>query len=123
MEETARCMNALNTLGPQFSLDDFGTGYSAFAHMQQLPIAALKVDKSFIDRVVQNDDDAIIVGAMINLAHSLGLSIIAEGAETRDQVQFLKERQCDQVQGYYFSTPLQFDRFTALISGDVKVAI
>ena len=96
-------MMALSKLGVTFSLDDFGTGFSSFAHIQRLPISALKVDRSFIRNVVTDSDDAIIVKAMINLAHSLRLEVVAEGVETLAQVQFLWQNHCDQVQGFYFS--------------------
>lgn len=101
-------MTALNDLGISFSLDDFGTGYSSFAHLQRLPIAALKIDKSFVDNILSCDDDAVIVKAIISLAKSLQLHVIAEGAETLEQVQFLWQCGCDQVQGYYFSKPLDY---------------
>lgn len=102
-QQTYEGMTALSELGITFSLDDFGTGFSSFAHIQKLPISALKVDRSFIRSVTSNNDDAIIVKAMINLAHSLRLRVIAEGVETLEQVQFLWQNHCDQVQGFYFS--------------------
>ena len=99
-------MLALSQLGVSFSLDDFGTGYSSFAHIQRLPIAALKIDRSFVRNLPTDADDAIIVKAIINLAHSLQLHVIAEGVETLEQVQFLWQNHCDQVQGFYFSPPV-----------------
>lgn len=102
-EQTYQSMLALSQLGVSFSLDDFGTGYSSFAHIQRLPISALKIDRSFIRNLPGDADDAIIVKAIINLAHSLQLHVIAEGAETIEQVHFLWENHCDQVQGYYFA--------------------
>ena len=107
-EHTEHCMQAIRALGPTFSLDDFGTGYSSFAHIQRLPIGALKIDRSFVKNLPVTQDDATIVKAMISLAHNLGLVVIAEGAETAEQVRFLREHACDQVQGYYFSRPLRF---------------
>lgn len=102
-EQTYEGMLALSQLGASFSLDDFGTGYSSFAHIQRLPINALKIDRSFVRHLPTDADDAIIVKAIINLAHSLQLHVIAEGVETLEQVQFLWQNHCDQVQGYYFS--------------------
>lgn len=102
-QQTYEGMMALAQLGITFSLDDFGTGFSSFAHIQRLPISALKVDRSFVRNVVRNNEDGIIVKAMINLAHSLRLKVIAEGVETLEQVQFLWQNHCDQVQGFYFS--------------------
>lgn len=114
-QQTYESMKALNKLGITFSLDDFGTGFSSFAHIQRLPISALKIDRSFIQQVIENKDDAVIVLAMINLAHSLRLRVVAEGVETLEQVQFLWHNHCDQVQGYYFSPALQPAEFCQLV--------
>jgi diguanylate cyclase (GGDEF)-like protein len=108
-------MRALSALGVSFSLDDFGTGYSSFAHIQRLPIDALKIDRAFVRQLPGNSDDAIIVRAMISLARNLQLQVIAEGAETLEQVQFLWENQCHQVQGYYFSPALSFDKLIEIL--------
>ncbi|MEE8057666.1 MAG: EAL domain-containing protein [Pseudomonadales bacterium] len=115
-QQTYEGMMALSKLGSTFSLDDFGTGFSSFAHIQRLPIAALKVDRSFIRNVVQDSDDAIIVKAMIGLAHSLRLKVIAEGVETLDQVQFLWQNRCDEVQGFYFSPAVPAKDFSLMIN-------
>ena len=114
-QQTYEGMTALSNLGVTFSLDDFGTGFSSFAHIQRLPISALKIDRSFIRRVVEDNDDAVIVKAMINLAHSLRLRVVAEGVETLEQVQFLWQNNCDQVQGYYFSPALESKDFCRLV--------
>jgi EAL domain-containing protein (putative c-di-GMP-specific phosphodiesterase class I) len=114
-EQTYKGMLALSQLGVSFSLDDFGTGYSSFAHIQRLPIAALKIDRGFVRNLPANDDDAIIVKAMINLAHSLQLRVIAEGAENLEQVQFLWQNRCDQVQGYYFSPAVSLEHLHTLL--------
>ncbi len=102
-QHVSQCIADLSTLGVTFSLDDFGTGYSSFAHLQKLPISTLKIDKSFIQGVTSNPDDAEIVRAIIHLAHNLRKDVVAEGAETAEQVHFLERSQCDQVQGYFFS--------------------
>lgn len=122
-EETHQCMRSLSASGTSFSLDDFGTGYSSFAHIQRLPIQSLKVDRSFIQNVTANEDDAAIVKAMISLAHSLNLTVVAEGAEDSDQLQFLKNNQCDQVQGFYFSPPVTFEALINLIESDHRLAL
>lgn len=122
-EETHRCMRDLSQLGPSFSLDDFGTGFSSFAHIQRLPIQALKVDRSFVQNVTVNEDDAAIVKAMINLAHSLNLTVVAEGAEDGDQMRFLQLNDCDQVQGYFFSPPVSFDLLVDMINKDQRLAL
>jgi EAL domain-containing protein (putative c-di-GMP-specific phosphodiesterase class I) len=119
VEDTERCMQTIRALGPRFSLDDFGTGFSSFAHIQRLPIGALKIDRSFITNVVSGRDDATIVRAMISLAHNLGLEVIAEGAETREQVAFLRENACDQVQGFYFARPMPFADLVDRMRGDI----
>lgn len=114
-QQTYEGMMSLSQLGVTFSLDDFGTGFSSFAHIQRLPISALKIDRSFIRDVVRNNDDSIIVQAMINLAHSLRLRVIAEGVETLDQIQFLWQSHCDQIQGFYFSPAVTARDFVLMI--------
>ncbi len=108
-EDTRRCMTDLSELGVHFSLDDFGTGYSSFAHIQGLPITSLKVDKSFVDNVVSDEGDAVIVKAIINLAHNLGMHVIAEGVEHFEQVVLLRDYECDQVQGFFYNQAVSFD--------------
>jgi diguanylate cyclase (GGDEF)-like protein len=120
-EKTVESMKALGQLGVSFSLDDFGTGFSSFSHIQQLPISALKVDRSFISSVTNGEEDAIIVKSMIGLAHSLHLQIIAEGVETVDQAHFLWQNDCDQVQGYYFSPALTAQDFSAMAHEQMAV--
>ena len=122
-EQTFDAMSALSKLGVSFSLDDFGTGYSSFAHIQRLPISALKIDRGFVSDLPRDGDDAIIVRAIINLAHSLQLRVIAEGAETLDQVQFLWQHRCDQLQGYYFSKPLPFNGLLHLLDQRMVAAV
>lgn len=122
-QQTYEGMMALSKLGITFSLDDFGTGFSSFAHIQRLPISALKVDRSFVRNVVKNNDDGIIVKAMINLAHSLRLQVIAEGVETLEQVQFLWQNHCDQVQGFYFSPAVSAADFNLMIDQGATAAI
>ena len=114
-EQTYQSMLTLSQLGVSFSLDDFGTGYSSFAHIQRLPISALKIDRSFIRNLPGDADDAIIVKAIINLAHSLQLHVIAEGAETLEQVHFLWENHCDQVQGYYFAPAVTTEQLVTML--------
>jgi len=99
-------MEALASLGCRFALDDFGTGYSSFTHLQRLPISAIKIDKAFVAELIQRQEDAALVAAMVNLGHSLGKEVIAEGVESDFQRLLLKELGCDQVQGFYFCKPL-----------------
>ena len=122
-EETRESMEVLTARGPQFSLDDFGTGYSSFSHLQRLPISAVKIDRSFVRNVLHLEDDATIVRAMIDLAHNLKLKVIAEGAETMSQVGFLRDSECDQVQGFVYSQALQFDSLCRFLQAERRVAV
>ena len=99
-------MDALGRLGVRFSLDDFGTGFSSFVHLNSLPIALLKIDKSFVGGMESREENRKLVHAMINLAHNLELEVVAEGVETPEQLDLLRGFGCDQVQGYFISKPL-----------------
>ena len=99
-------MDALGRLGVRFSLDDFGTGFSSFVHLNSLPIALLKIDKSFVGGMEDREENRKLVHAMINLAHNLKLEVVAEGVETPEQLSLLRGFGCDQVQGYFISKPL-----------------
>lgn len=110
-ENALAIINRLHDMGYQFSIDDFGTGYSSLAYLKKLPLAELKIDKSFVMDLMNSDNDMAIVKAIINLAHNLGLSVTAEGVETEAVLTKLKEYNCDIVQGYYFSKPLSVKDF------------
>uniref|UniRef100_UPI003570D24D putative bifunctional diguanylate cyclase/phosphodiesterase n=1 Tax=Pseudomonas matsuisoli TaxID=1515666 RepID=UPI003570D24D len=105
-EQVIKTMKALRGLGVRFSLDDFGTGYSSFVHLSALPIALLKVDRSFVGGMASHPENRRLVRAMINLAHNLDLTVVAEGVETRDELALLRQFGCDQAQGYLISKPL-----------------
>ncbi|AEV65712.1 putative bifunctional diguanylate cyclase/phosphodiesterase [Pseudomonas ogarae] len=105
-ELVKQTMDALGRLGVRFSLDDFGTGFSSFVHLNSLPIALLKIDKSFVGGMEQREENRKLVHAMINLAHNLNLEVVAEGVETREQLDLLRGFGCDQVQGFLISKPL-----------------
>ncbi|NVM77103.1 diguanylate cyclase (GGDEF)-like protein/PAS domain S-box-containing protein [Duganella sp. SG902] len=108
-------LRRLKDIGVSISLDDFGTGYSSLSYLKRFPIDVLKIDKSFVDDVTTNSADAAIALSVISLAHNLNMRVIAEGVETREQVRFLTERGCDEMQGYYFSRPVNAESFTALL--------
>jgi EAL domain-containing protein (putative c-di-GMP-specific phosphodiesterase class I) len=101
------CMRPLAHLGCRFALDDFGTGYSSFLQLQRLPISTIKVDKQFIDDMATKKQDASLVQAMIQLAHSLGKTVIAEGVEAPAQSVLLDQFGCDESQGFYFCKPIE----------------
>ncbi|WP_260292667.1 EAL domain-containing protein [Sedimenticola hydrogenitrophicus] len=104
--EVIPMLTALKSHGIHISIDDFGTGYSNFGYLKRLPIDKLKIDLSFIRDVPTNRDDAELVAAMIAMAHKLRLSVIAEGVENRQQIDFLKQHHCDELQGYFITRPL-----------------
>ena len=111
-EEAARTLEYLKSLGVRLSIDDFGTGYSSLGYLKRFPLDALKIDSSFVRDVTTNPDDANITRAVISMAHSLGLKVIAEGVETEPQLAFLAEYGCNEIQGYYFSYPMPADECT-----------
>ncbi len=105
-ERTFGILDALRQRGLHVYIDDFGTGFSNLGQLKRMPIDALKIDKSFVNDVLADSDDAEIVNAIIRLAHSLKLRVVAEGVEQRDQVEFLRQNGCDEIQGYIVSKPL-----------------
>jgi EAL domain-containing protein (putative c-di-GMP-specific phosphodiesterase class I) len=104
-----RVLEQLSGLGCKLSLDDFGTGYSSLAYLQRLPIDELKIDRSFITAMTKDHNAAIVVRSIVRLAHSLGLSVVAEGVETQAAFDALRELGCDTVQGYFLSRPMAAD--------------
>ncbi|PZX36206.1 diguanylate cyclase (GGDEF)-like protein [Roseinatronobacter thiooxidans] len=108
-------MRAIATMGVRFAIDDFGTGYSNFDNLRRLPIHSLKIDKRFVDQITENQNDARICQAMIALGRALNLVVVAEGVETHEQSLFLKAYGCDQLQGFYFSRPLNRVEFREFV--------
>lgn len=118
MEKAGKNIDALRALkktGVQLSIDDFGTGYSSLSYLKHFPIDAIKIDRSFIADVEHDNDDAAITEAIISMAHSLKLRVIAEGVETEGQLQFLRERNCDEAQGYYLALPMSSAELTGYL--------
>jgi diguanylate cyclase (GGDEF)-like protein/PAS domain S-box-containing protein len=109
-EKSIERLNQLSDIGIAIAIDDFGTGYSSLSYLKQLPVDKLKIDRSFVRGVLNNKDDASITKAIIALANSLNLNVIAEGAETRGQVDFLVENGCKNIQGYFFGKPMRADK-------------
>lgn len=108
---TIEVLKKLKSLGVYISIDDFGTGYSSFSYLKEMSVDELKIDRTFIMDVNTNTKNMSIVKAIIHLAHELNLQVTAEGAETEEHIQFLKENNCDKVQGYYYSKPVSSEEF------------
>ncbi|MBF0622065.1 MAG: EAL domain-containing protein [Magnetococcales bacterium] len=115
MDQAIITLSAINQMGIHISIDDFGTGYSSLNYLKRLPIHTLKIDQSFVRELTQDSNDAAIVSAIISLAHNLKLTVIAEGVETDNQLCFLEENSCDEIQGYYLSKPLSEKAFSFLL--------
>ncbi|MBI5461876.1 MAG: EAL domain-containing protein [Gammaproteobacteria bacterium] len=109
-------LKELHAMGVGLEVDDFGTGYSSLAYLKRFPIKSLKIDKSFVQDIVTEPDDAAIAQAIISLAHSLGIKVVAEGVETKPQLAFLRARGCDVMQGYHFSRPIPAEDMARLLA-------
>lgn len=105
-ETTIACLRRVAHLGVSLAIDDFGSGFSSFAYLRHLPVHTIKIDSSFVGRIGQNCEDEVIVKAIIELSHALGKRVVAEGVETRPQLEFLSEHGCDEAQGFLLAPPL-----------------
>jgi EAL domain-containing protein (putative c-di-GMP-specific phosphodiesterase class I) len=119
-ERTERALATLRERGLRFSIDDFGTGFSSLAYLTRLPVSSIKIDKAFIRAIehqsLASGTDKKLVTAMIDLAHSIDLKVVAEGVETEDQLAFLKQSGCNQIQGYLLGKPMSADNLLRLIA-------
>ena len=121
IEYSTRVIKQIKALGIAISIDDFGTGYSSLNYLRRFPIDILKIDRSFIIDVTNNVEDASIVRAIIALAHSLKMKVVAEGVETAEQYNFLKEHECDEIQGYLISKPLPVPEISTFLENNVAL--
>ena len=106
----------MKELGASIALDDFGTGYSSLNHLTKLPIDVLKLDRSFVVDMSENNKSRFIIENMIQLSHKLGITVVAEGVEKESQVEYLKSMNCDTVQGYYYSKPQEFENVISMLN-------
>jgi EAL domain-containing protein (putative c-di-GMP-specific phosphodiesterase class I) len=119
MKNLAKTIDTLNELvghGFAIAIDDFGTGYSSLSYLKRFPIKTLKIDRSFIRDITEDPSDAQLVETIILMAHNLGITVVAEGVETADQLAWLKRCGCEQIQGFYYSKPLNSEDFLAYLS-------
>ena len=118
-EQAVMLLNRLKAFGIHLSIDDFGTGYSSLNYLKRFPLDTLKIDRTFIRDLPGDGDDAAITQAIIAMAHSLRLRVVAEGVETAEQLSFLRTYDCDEIQGYYFSRPQPESDIAPLLQANV----
>jgi EAL domain-containing protein (putative c-di-GMP-specific phosphodiesterase class I) len=111
-----KILTGLNKLGIALFIDDFGTGYSSLGYLQRLPVDAVKIDKSFVKDMLTNADSAVIVRSIITLAHDLGIKVVAEGVESQEMWDHLKDLGCDVAQGYFIGKPMPAEEFQAWLA-------
>lgn len=116
-----RFLGEMQDLGVQLSIDDFGTGFSSLNYLKQMPVNKLKIDQSFIRDIETDEGDAAIIRSIISLGHRLNLRVIAEGVETQEQLDFLRIRGCDEIQGYFYSHPLLADEFIEFVKAPLRL--
>jgi diguanylate cyclase (GGDEF)-like protein len=121
IEATARILMALKGLGVRVAVDDFGTGYTTLSTLRRLPLDTIKIDRAFTRGIVGNPESAKLADAVISMGRTLGLNIVAQGVETREEAEFLRVHACDEIQGFYFSRPLPADQFGVLLADQGEV--
>jgi len=121
-EESIAQLHRLKAMGLKLAIDDFGTGFSSLSYLKQFPIDILKVDRSFVRRIPEHEQDISIVNAIMDLAHNLNVGVIAEGIENVEQLQFLRRGRCEWGQGYLFSRPLSVQDMSDLIRDETRHA-
>ena len=117
VDSTIEILDSLKKMNVKISVDDFGTGYSSLSYLNRFPVDILKVDRSFLKEIPSNSNNAAITAAIVALAQSMKLEVIAEGVETREQVDFLNTLKCDGMQGFYAARPEPADTVSTLLSG------
>jgi len=122
-ESVARDLQQLRDLGVKISIDDFGTGYSSLTYVKQFPVDRLKIDQCFVRNLATDPNDSVIVRAIVSLGHSLELDVVAEGVESREQVQLLRFEGCHEMQGFYFAKPMPVNEFVAFVAGEPQLAL
>jgi len=123
IDAAASIMRALHCSGIRISIDDFGTGYSSLNHLKRFPINTVKIDRSFVRDITTDSDDAAIVGAIVSMAHNMDLKVIAEGVETEEQLEFLRNLHCDEIQGFLFSPPVSHQEACELLDLDIAARL
>jgi EAL domain-containing protein (putative c-di-GMP-specific phosphodiesterase class I) len=116
-------LEQLSELGVVLSIDDFGTGFSSLSYVKRLPVDRLKIDQSFVRDVMFDPSDRAIVSAVVNLAHSLGMNVVAEGVETAEQLECVRAAGCDEVQGYYCGRPMPAWQFEDFLRQGQRIAV
>ena len=119
-DSSVKTMIGLRDIGVKLAIDDFGTGYSSLSYLKRFPLYELKIDRSFVEDVTADPDDIAIVTAIIGMAHSLKLKVVAEGVESLASCDLLAEMDCDHVQGYYISRPLEAEQVATWFETSVK---
>jgi len=119
VESVIATLNELHEIGVGLALDDFGTGFSSMNYLKQFPLDRLKIDQSFVRDILTSEEDGSITKAIIQLGHSLGLKVIAEGVESERQLEFLRKSGCDEAQGYYFSRPIPAEELAAMLRAEM----